>query len=55
MKNDSLNHGKKNVGNRTSSCDLKNNTHSRRTEDISSSGLVFHKPFTDKLNKPEKK
>ncbi len=55
MKNDSLNHGRKNTGKSANGCDLKDNANSRRSDDISSSGIVFHKPFADKLDKPDKK
>ena len=55
MKNDSLSHGKKNTGTRAHDCDLKNNVNSRRSEDISSSGIEFHKSFSKGSKKPEDK
>ncbi len=54
MKNDSLNHGKKNIG-KSSGCDLKDNASTKRSDDISSSGIEFHKPFANKLDQPDKK
>ena len=45
MKTTSLSQGKKNVPEKNSDAAMKNNSNVKRNEELSKSGLEFHKPF----------
>lgn len=45
MKTTSLSQGKKNVPDKNSDAAMKNNSNVKRNEELSKSGLEFHKPF----------
>lgn len=47
MRNDSLSHGKKSVP-KNGECGMKTNRTAKRTDELSNSGLEFHKPLNHK-------